>query len=129
YLWRSSLGVPSLATWVSLGRNEALPDSWQQNHVGLFAVIPRNADGLFEAQRVFGDTLRERGVATSISAISTPVSWYQFSFLFSAGFSSGGGTRTATPETKARDAEILRALVAAAGEHGWAEYRAAPYFQ
>jgi (+)-pinoresinol hydroxylase len=129
YLWRSSFGIPSLATWVSLGRNESLPDSWQQNHVGLFAVIPRSADGLFAAQRVFGDTLRERGVATNISAVSTPVNWYPFSFLFSAGFSSGGGTREATPQTKARDAEILRALVDAAAEHGWAEYRAAPYFQ
>src|SRR5690606_24419121 len=127
YLWRSSLGVPSLATWVSLGRTEALPDSWQQNHVGVFAVIPRSADAVFEAQRVFGDTLRERGVETRISAISTPVNWHLFSFLFSAGFSSGGGTREATPETKARDAEILRTIIAAAAEHGWAEYRAAPY--
>ena len=129
YLWRSSLGVPSLATWQSLGRTESLPDSWQQNHVGLFAVIPRSADAVFDAQRVFGDTLRTRGVETRISAISTPVNWYQFSFLFSAGFSSGGGTRQATPETKTRDAGILGALIEAAAEHGWAEYRSAPYFQ
>jgi len=128
YLWRSSFGVPSLATWVSLGRTESQPDSWQQYHTGLFAVIPRSADGLFEAQRVFGDALRERGVGTNISALSTPMNWYQFSFLFSAGFSSGVGTRSVTPETKARDAEILRALITVAAEHGWAEYRAAPYF-
>ncbi|MFS8606586.1 MAG: FAD-binding oxidoreductase [Gammaproteobacteria bacterium] len=129
YLWRSSLGIPSLATWQSLGRTEELPDSWQQNHVGFFAVIPRSADAVFEAQRVFGDFLRERGVPTRISAISTPVNWYQFSFFFSAGFASGGGTRLATRESKARDAETLKALVAIAAEHGWAEYRAAPYFQ
>lgn len=129
YLWRSSLGVPSLQTWQSLGRTEALPDSWQQNHLGLFAVIPRHADAVFEAQRVFGDTLRELGVDTRISAISTPANWYPFSFLFSAGFSSGGGSREATYETKTRDAEILKTLIAVAAEHGWAEYRAAPYFQ
>src|SRR5690606_26606574 len=86
YLWRSSLGIPSLATWQSLGRTEQMPDSWQQNHVGLFVVIPRSANAVFEAQRVLGDTLRERGVETRISALSTPVNWYQFSFFFSAGF-------------------------------------------
>jgi 4-cresol dehydrogenase (hydroxylating) len=129
YLWRSSFGVPSLATWVSLGRTESQPDSWQQYHTGLFVILPRSADGLFGAQRVFGDLLRERGVATNLSALSAPFNWYQFSFLFSVGFSSGAGTRTATPVTKARDAETLRALIHAAAEHGWAEYRAAPYFQ
>ncbi len=129
YLWRSSLGIPSLATWQSLGRTEQMPDSWQQNHVGLFVVIPRSADAVFEAQRVLGDTLRARGVETRISAISTPVNWYQFCFFFSAGFSSGAGSRRATRESKARDAETLKALIAAAAERGWAEYRAAPYFQ
>ena len=129
YLWRSSFGIPSLATWVSLGRSESIPDAWQQNHVGMFAVIPRSAAGLFEAQQVFGDTLRDLGVDTSISAISTPLNWYQFSFFFSAGFSSGGGSPEATPESKARDAEILKTLIETSGEHGWAEYRAAPYFQ
>jgi (+)-pinoresinol hydroxylase len=129
YLWRSSLGIPSLATWLSLGRTESMPHAWQQNHVGLFAVIPRSADGLFEAQQVFGDTLRGLGVDTNISGLSTPSTWFQFVFLFSAGFSSGGGSLEATPESKARDAEILETLIATAAEHGWGEYRAAPYFQ
>src|SRR5690606_18610951 len=84
---------------------------------------------VFEPQRVLGDTLRARGVETRISAISTPVNWYQFCFFFSAGFSSGAGSRRATRESKARDAETLKALIAAAAERGWAEYRAAPYFQ
>ena len=73
--------------------------------------------------------MRDLGVETSISAISAPLNWYQFSFFFSAGFSSGGGSREATPASKARDAEILRMLIAKSSEHGWAEYRAAPYFQ
>src|SRR5690606_27438009 len=64
-----------------------------------------------------------------ISAISTPANWYQFSFFFSAGFASGGGTRLATRESKARDAETLEARVAIAAAHGWAECRAASYFQ
>jgi 4-cresol dehydrogenase (hydroxylating) len=129
YLWRSSLGVPSLATWVSLGRNEQVPDAWQQNHVGLFAVIPRSAQGVFQAQQVFGDTIRDFGVNTNISAITTAANWFQFTFLFSAGFSSGGGSRQATPESKARDGEILRMLIAKAAEYGWGEYRAAPFLQ
>lgn len=129
YLWRSSLGVPSLATFVSLGRSESMPDTWVQYHTGLFTVIPRSAEAIFEAQQVFGDTLRESGVETNISAITTAVNWHQFGFLFSAGFSSGGGSREATPEIKARNAEILNNLISLAAEHGWADYRAAPYFQ
>ena len=129
YLWRSSVGVPSLATFVSLGRSESMPDEWVQYHTGLFSVIPRSAAAVFEAQQVFGDTLRDFGVATNISAISTPVNWHQFVFLFSAGFSSGSGMTEGTPESKARNAKILKTLLGVAGEHGWAEYRAAPFFQ
>ena len=130
YLWRSSVGIPSLATFVSLGRSESMPDAWQQYHTGLFTLIPRSAEALFEAQQVFGDTLRYLGVDTDISAISTAANWHQFGFLFSAGFSSGGGgSPEATPEIKTRNAEILKTLIAIAGEHGWADYRAAPYFQ
>jgi len=97
--------------------------------VGLFAVIPRSAEGVFQAQQVFGDTIRDFGVDTNICAITTAANWFQFTFLFSAGFSSGGGSRQATPASKTRDAEILRMLIAKAAEHGWGEYRAAPFLQ
>jgi 4-cresol dehydrogenase (hydroxylating) len=122
-------GVPSLEIWSRLGRTEAMPDSWSQGHVGLFAVIPRTAEAVFEAQQVFGDTLRELGLESGISAISTPLNWHQFSFFFSAGFSSGGGNADGTVEGKRRTAEGLEALLTKAAERGWGEYRAAPYFQ
>ncbi|HEY8521507.1 MAG TPA: FAD-binding oxidoreductase [Gammaproteobacteria bacterium] len=122
-------GVPSLGIWKNLGRTEAFPDTWAQGHIGLFAVIPRSAEAVFEAQQVFGDTLREMGMRTSITAVSTPVNWYQFCFLFSAGFSTGGGDFGATPEGKARVRDALKTLLLKAGERGWGEYRAAPYFQ
>jgi 4-cresol dehydrogenase (hydroxylating) len=129
YLWRSTLGVPSLATFVSLGRNKNQPDAWQQYHTGLYTMIPRSAAAIFEAQQVFGDALRELGAVTEISALTTAANWHQFGFLFSAGFSSGGGGAEATPEIKARNAIILKKLITLAAEHGWADYRAAPYFQ
>jgi len=129
YLWRSNVGVPSLATFVSLGRSDQMPDEWQQYHTGLFMVIPRTAEAVFEAQQVFGDTLRDMGAPTNISALSAPRNWHQFSFYFSAEFSSGGGRDPrATPEIKARNAEILTALIHKGAERGWAEYRSAPYF-
>jgi len=92
-------------------------------------VIPRTAEAVFEAQQVFGDTLRDMGAPTNISALSAPRNWHQFSFYFSAEFSSGGGRDPrATPEIKARNAEILTALIHKGAERGWAEYRSAPYF-
>ena len=122
-------GVPSLAVWRGMGRSQAAPDHWVEGHVGLFAVIPRSGEAVFEAQRVFVDASQELGLQNNISALSTPVNWYQFAFLFSAGFSSGGGNHVPTPEGKAKLRDGLKALLVKAGEHGWGEYRAAPYFQ
>jgi 4-cresol dehydrogenase (hydroxylating) len=122
-------GVPGLGIWKALGRTEAAPDAWAQGHIGLFAVLPRSAQAVFEAQHVFADTMRDLGLQGGISAISTPLMWYQFSFLFSAGFSTGGGNAVATPEGKAKTRDGLIALLKKAAEHGWGEYRAAPYYQ
>jgi 4-cresol dehydrogenase (hydroxylating) len=122
-------GVPSLGIWKNLGRTEAAPDAWAQGHVGLFAVLPRSAEAVFEAQHVFRDTMIDLGLESGITALSTPLMWYQFAFLFSAGFSTGGGNAIATPEGKTKVRAGLRALLVKAAEHGWGEYRAAPYFQ
>ncbi|MCP5144220.1 MAG: FAD-binding oxidoreductase [Gammaproteobacteria bacterium] len=122
-------GVPSLGIWKSLGRTEAVPDAWAKGHIGLFAIIPRSAEAVFEAQQVFGDTLRELGLDSGISALNTPLNWHQFTFLFSAGFSTGGGNFSATPEGKAKINHGLKTLLLKAAERGWGEYRAAPYFQ
>jgi 4-cresol dehydrogenase (hydroxylating) len=122
-------GVPGLGIWKALGRTEAQPDAWAQGHIGLFAVIPRSAEAVFEAQQVFIDTQRDLGLQSAVSHLSTPLNWNQFTFLFSAGFSTGGGTFVATPEGRAKMRDGLKALLVAAGKRGWGEYRAAPYFQ
>lgn len=122
-------GVPSLGIWKALGRTEAAPDVWAQGHIGLFAVIPRSAAAVFEAQQLFIDTQRELDLQSSVSHLSTPLNWYQFNFLFSAGFSTGGGTFDASPAGKAKMRDGLKTLLARAGERGWGEYRAGPYFQ
>jgi 4-cresol dehydrogenase (hydroxylating) len=122
-------GVPGLGIWKALGRTDAAPDAWAQGHIGLFAVIPRSAEAVFEAQQLFIDTQRELGLSSAVSHLSTPLNWYQFNFLFSAGFSTGGGTFDASPDGKAKMRDGLKALLAKAGQRGWGEYRAAPYFQ
>jgi 4-cresol dehydrogenase (hydroxylating) len=122
-------GVPGLGIWKALGRTDSAPDAWAQGHIGLFAVIPRSAEAVFEAQQLFIDTQRELGLTSAVSHLSTPLNWYQFNFLFSAGFSTGGGTFDASPDGKAKMRDGLKALLAEAGERGWGEYRAAPYFQ
>ena len=122
-------GVPGLGIWKALGRTESLPDTWAKGHIGLFAVLPRSVDAVFEAQHVFADTMADLGLQSGINALSTPVNWYQFAFLFSAGFSTGGGNMDGSPESRARVRDGLNALLVKAGEHGWGEYRAAPYFQ
>ena len=78
---------------------------------------------------MFVDTLAKLDMRNSVSAISTPLNWFQFNFLFSAGFSSGAGSTSATPEGKAKLRDGLFALMAEAANHGWGEYRAPPAFQ
>ncbi len=122
-------GVPQLGIWKNLGRTEATPNVWAQAHIGLFAVIPRSGDAVFEAQQLFIDTLGELGFANGTSAISTPVNWYQHSFFFSAGFSTGGGNASNTPEGKAKLLAGLKTLLERSAQKGWGDYRAPPFMQ
>ncbi|MBT5484361.1 MAG: FAD-binding oxidoreductase [Gammaproteobacteria bacterium] len=122
-------GVPGLGIWKNLGRTQSLPDTWAQGHLGLFAVLPRSAESIFEAQQVFADTMADLNLDGGINALSLGVNWYQYAFLFSAGFSTGGGNADNSPAGKKKIADGLKALLVVAGEHGWGEYRAAPYFQ
>lgn len=122
-------GVPGLGIWKNLGRTESLPDTWAQGHIGLFAVLPRSAEAIFEAQQVFTDSMADLGLQSGLNACSLPNNWYQYTFLFSAGFSTGGGNMSNDPESRKKISDGLKALLVIAGEHGWGEYRAAPYFQ
>jgi len=118
-------GVPGLGVWYQTGRTEQQQDRWNETHFGLFSMVPRSGEGVFEAQRVFADIAHEMGIPGG-NALLTPVNWYQFSFLMASGFGAAGDL---TPAGKKKQADLLRRIIRANAEHGWGDYRAPPLLQ
>jgi 4-cresol dehydrogenase (hydroxylating) len=120
------LGVPSMGTWASMGRNPRDPTGKFEGIGGFIPVIPRSAEAVFEFQRVMGDAMKDLdwpGFGTS--AIATPVSWHPFVFQM-------GIIPQITREDKAFMHKLNRdlfQLMDIAAQHGWGDYRANPLYQ
>jgi FAD/FMN-containing dehydrogenase len=121
-------GVPGLGVWYQTGRSEQNPNSWNETHIGLFSLVPRSGEGIFEAQRAFAEISKELGMpALFPTALQTGVNWYQFSFIMGNGF--GLGTNDNTPEGKKKATQMLRRILAENAKHGLGDYRAPPMLQ
>ena len=120
-------GVPGLGVWYQTGRTEQDPNHWSETHIGLFSIVPRSGEGIFEAQRNFAKIAAELDMPPSpFTAVGTPVNWYQFTFIMGSGF---GLARDYTPEGKKKQAEYLLRLLEANARMGYGEYRAPPLLQ
>jgi FAD/FMN-containing dehydrogenase len=120
-------GVPSLGIWKILGTTATVPDvdGTMQGHVGFIPVVPRTGEAVFEAQRVFGDAMKEFDLPRLGSALHTPTEWYQFAFQM--GFSPF--TSRNNPAHNAKVDKALRRMIEIAAEHGWGDYRSSPSYQ
>jgi (+)-pinoresinol hydroxylase len=120
-------GFPSLGVWKMLGRTSGYPDSdgTMQGHAGFIPIVPRTGEAVFEAQRVFGDTMKEFDLPRFGSALGTPVEWYQFAFQM--GFVPS--TSKTNPEHNLKVHKALRQMTEVAAEHGWGDYRVPPIYQ
>src|SRR5690606_29086726 len=102
-------GVPGLGVWYQTGRSEQNPNAWNETHIGLFSLVARSGEAVFQAQRDFADIARRLGTPGAVpNATATPVNWYQFAFLMGNGFGIGGDN---TPEGKLRAAANLRRVL------------------
>jgi 4-cresol dehydrogenase (hydroxylating) len=120
-------GVPGLGVWYQTGRSEANPNGWNETHIGLFSLVPRSGEGIFEAQQAFAEISADLGMASTVpNAVQTPVNWYQFSFLMGNGFAAGGDN---TPEGKIRAGALLRRVLEENAKRGFGDYRAPPLLQ
>ena len=120
-------GVPGLGVWYQTGRTEQNPNGWNETHIGLFSLVSRSGEGVFQAQRDFAEIARELGMPSVFpNAIQTGVNWYQHAFLMGNGFGVAGDN---TPEGKLEAARKLRAILAANARYGYGDYRAPPMLQ
>ena len=123
-------GVPKLYAWWMPSRTEDQPNSWNESHVGLFSLVGRSGDSVLKAQRDFDQIARDLGTRpANLSAISTPVNWYQSTFLMGNG-AFGSSTRNATtPESKLAQVKLLREVLKRNAALGYGDYRAPPILQ
>ena len=119
-------GVPGLGIWYMPSRSENNPNDWFQTHFGLFSIVPRSGEGIFEAQRAFSEVAAEFDLPPGPTALGTPVNWYQFTFIMGSGFALG---KDNSPEGKKQQARILHRMAEANGKRGFGDYRAPPMFQ
>ena len=51
-------GVPGLGVWYQTSRSEFNPNAWNETHIGLFSLVGRSGEAVFQAQRDFADIAR-----------------------------------------------------------------------
>jgi 4-cresol dehydrogenase (hydroxylating) len=121
-------GVPGLGVWYQTGRTEQNPNAWNETHIGLFSLVGRSGEAVFQAQRDFADIAQRLSLPTFFpNALATPVNWYQFGFLMGNGF--GIGADDNSPEGKKRAADLLRQVLVENAKAGYGDYRAPPMLQ
>jgi len=121
-------GVPGLGVWYMVGRTEQNPNSWNETHNGLFSLIGRSGEAVFQAQRDFADISERVGLPSVFpNALQTPVNWYQFGFLMGNGFGLGGGDTSL--EGRKRATDLLRRTLEENAKLGYGDYRAPPMLQ
>jgi 4-cresol dehydrogenase (hydroxylating) len=108
-------GIPSLSIF-NIGARTERNDNPTDGHVWFSPIIPRTADALLQAQRVFYQASRELGL--NANPFSAPLNCWHRSFIFVIGFSI-----YKDPEKNAKTREAFRKVVKIAAEHGWGEYR------
>jgi FAD/FMN-containing dehydrogenase len=120
-------GVPSLGVWYQTSRTERSPNTWNETHIGLFSLVARSGEAVFQAQRDFQDIARQLGMPSAFpNALGTPVNWYQFGFLMGNGFGIAGDNSV---EGKKKAADLLRKTLAENARRGYGDYRAPPMLQ
>ena len=109
-------GIPSLGIWKIVGVD---------GHAGFFPIIPRTGEAIFEAQRVFSETLHEFDLPRFHTALTLPIHWHTFAFqmIFAPSISRSD------PALNARMHQAMLKMIDAAAKHGWGDYRAAPIYQ
>lgn len=114
-------GIPSLNNF-SLGARSSTNPNPSHGHMWLAPIIPRTAEAIFEANRVFAEAARQFGIPQL--RFSLPAWYWQRSAIFIFGFPVSEDPR----ENRHHRAAFFH-LIDVCGQHGWAEYRTGPAFQ
>jgi len=116
-----AFGIPNLSIFFIGARSEGNPNP-TDGHIWFSPIIPRTAEAVIEAQRVFGQAAKDLGLP--MNPLQLPSTYWQRAFIYIFGFPI-----TRDPAVNRRNREAFRTLVKIAADHGWGEYRTAPAYQ
>ena len=123
-------GVPKLYMWRSPGRTDNDPNTWNETHIGLFSVVARSGEAVFQAQKDFAEVARKsRGDNSFVASLITPLLWHQFGFFIGNSFFGTSTRNDNTPEGKIKQLKELREVLKMNAEAGYGDYRAPPILQ
>lgn len=124
-------GVPKLYMWRSPGRTDNDPNSWNETHIGLFSVVARSGEAVFQAQKDFADVVRRSrpGEEYAAAALIAPLQWHQFGFFIGNSFFGTATRNDNSPEGKLRQLKELREVLKMNAQAGYGDYRAPPLLQ
>ena len=114
-------GIPTLNMF-SIGARSSTNSTPTHGHMWFSPIIPRTAESIFEANRVFAAAAREFNLP--ILRFSLPATYWERAFIFIFGFPV-----TEDIQTNRKNRAAFHKLIDIAAEHGWGEYRTAPAYQ
>ncbi|HEY2590931.1 MAG TPA: FAD-binding oxidoreductase [Steroidobacteraceae bacterium] len=115
------LGIPTLNMY-SIGARSSTNPNPTHGHMWFSPIIPRTADAVFEANKVFAAAARQFDLP--VLRFSLPSCYWERALIFIFGFPV-----TTDIATNRKNRAAFHALIDTAARHGWGEYRTAPAYQ
>ncbi|MGH8259735.1 MAG: FAD-binding oxidoreductase [Steroidobacteraceae bacterium] len=114
-------GIPTLNMY-SIGARSSTNPNPTHGHMWFSPIIPRTAEAVFEANKVFAAAARR--FELPVLRFSLPSCYWERAFIFIFGFPV-----TTDIATNRKNRAAFHELIDIAAEHGWGEYRTAPAYQ
>ena len=98
----SRKACPGSASGTCRAAPSSNPNAWNETHIGLFSLVGRSGEAVFQAQKDFADVARRLEMPSLFpNAIQTPVQLVSVRFFMGNGFGLGGGDASPAGKIKA----------------------------
>ncbi len=121
---KPQIGVPALDVFMLVARNPQTNADPSDGHADFFAMLPRKAEAVHAAARVFSEVYQEFGMPIMHTPFTTPINYYSRCYIVAAIVPTWRD-----PEKNAVSRAVYGRLVERCGENGWGSYRTSPSFQ
>lgn len=119
------IGEPNLE-FFSLGARASFNPTPTSGHIWLSPIIPRSAEAIFEANRVYGEAIDrlKLHVMMGVRPFALPATIFEHAFVMIIGFGV-----MEDPAANKATLNAFEQLIQIGADHGWGEYRSPSIFQ